>query len=85
MSEDRVRFALTEPERKAVVMTLRARMRTEAGTFHELLRRAVEQMEPSSRSRAYTFRDGLLIGAVSAFILGLIVGGLLCLWGGWTW
>jgi hypothetical protein len=50
--------ALTEPERKAVIVALRARMRTEAGTFHELLRRAVERMEapdqPTSRGRSET-------------------------------
>lgn len=39
------RCRLTEPERKATVMALRARMRTEAGTFYELLRRSVEKLD----------------------------------------
>lgn len=34
-----------DEERKAITLALRARMRTEVGTFHELLRRSVARLE----------------------------------------
>jgi hypothetical protein len=38
---------LTAAERRAIIMTLRVRMETEGGTFHELLRRALAKLEAS--------------------------------------
>jgi hypothetical protein len=38
-----------DEERQAITLALRARMRDECGTFHELLRRAVSRLEAISR------------------------------------